>query len=229
MDDPALMSLKEPERKKDPTYLAWQSFDPGATVTVRETELERHAPYTRKIPNGPDMQVPGWERVGDPGGQTVLTTTKLISVDDKKITLNQTTFVGRHPPSNDDVEVPTTRPPGTEFDFPFGTHANSREPIKKIESGSETLVIAGKSLQTKWWAVTRERTVFNEKQYLTAKVWFSDQVPGGIVKQLWQTWGHKKNDKFMVHEVTSFQGAPRPLAQNSLYEVLSSSFGTNEP
>jgi len=232
MDDPALMSQKEPERKKDLTYLSWESFVPGATVTVRDLVLQRQEPYTRKIPNGPDMQVAGWERVGDPGGQAMLTTTRLVSVDDKKIMLSWTGRVGNHPPGRGDVQAPANAPLGTVFTFPFSAQRsmnakiNLIEPVKKIESGTETLVIAGKPLQTRWWAVTREVTRFNRKEDRIDKVWFSDQVPGGIVKQMSQTGRVQRVDAFYVREVTSFQGETRPGAQNGLYSFLSASFGT---
>ena len=226
MDDPALMGLKEPERKKDPTYLTWACFAPGTTITVRSFSFARQKPYTRKIPNGPDMQVRGWEKVTD---QTVPTTNRLVSVDDEKIVLNYTEPRVGSPPRSVDTAYYVTMPPGTEYTYPFGAKVRfGREPVKKIESGSETLVIAGKSLPTRWWAVTREVTNFNKKEDRTDKAWFSDQVPGGIVKLINDHGTIGKVSSFSGWEVISFQGEPRPNVQNGLFSLLSSSFGTDD-
>lgn len=82
-----------------------------------------------------------------------------------------------------------TPPPSTTATAPTGS----------VKTGSETLTIAGKSLNCKW--TETESEVSGNKT--VAKIWMSEEVPGFVVKSVMSTKGTANTE--IVSEVTDFK------------------------
>jgi hypothetical protein len=82
-----------------------------------------------------------------------------------------------------------------------------------VESGQETLTVAGKQLAARWQSVSTPRGACTS----TIKVWLSDEVPGGLVRKLQSTQcppaaGGRAQPRARNNETVleSFQGTRQP-------------------
>jgi hypothetical protein len=144
-------------------YLSWKGFSSGANASYVFHGLAPDRPGSTNMVPGP---------------ATVRSTFKLQSIKDDQAQLWLTEISydypsGRaHPPHDTEIYYAPQRP---------ATLANPARQ-STVESGEEVLTIQGKKLATRWQSIT-ESTAPCPRM---TKIWISDQVPGGIVRQLQQ-------------------------------------------
>ena len=131
----------------------WGSFKVGSYVTLKSTV---------------SMQVMG--KAMDTTSQTKMTLAELTA--DKAIIDVEATVMGNTSKSR--MEVPLT---GTAPGMPA---ANNGTPTGQVKTGTDTVTVAGKSLDCK--TIEFESDAGGNK--VNAKTWTSDQVPGGVVKSV---------------------------------------------
>jgi hypothetical protein len=143
----------------DPKYLAWKDFGPGAKATYVHRGLAPARPGDTQLV---------------PGAATVRSTYTLQSItsDMAKLWLTEVVYdypSGQaHPPHDTEIYYGGTMPPPRpSADTPLG-------------SGDEMLTIAGRTIATHREAVRRPGRGCDT----VVTTWTSDQVPGGLVRQL---------------------------------------------
>lgn len=157
-DDSTEDETPAPAEVDYPKYLAWKGFAPGAKATYAFRGLRQAGPAS-------DRFIPGQVSVR----QTFL----LQSVDDQLAKLWLTEVVYDYPSGQ-------AHPPhDTEIAYPPKYAPPQTPPAAPTESGNEALMIAGKSLATRWEKV--QSTGYGCGGTVTT--WTSDEVPGGLVRQ----------------------------------------------
>ena len=166
-----------------PEYLAWKNFVPGARIV-----------HARRY-----WQVPPMGGAAVRGSVNYLRGFQLQSITSEKLKLwSSETFFDRYgkakPPSEREDGYPAkfTPPPGYMPVDPLAPSDNlgwGAEPASTpIASGEETIEINGKSFATRWKtkSYNYNETASNKGCSLVVKVWISDAVPTGLVKN-WTT------------------------------------------
>lgn len=149
----ALTGVARAAEEGNPEYKMWSKYKPGTMVK------------TKSVTSG--------------GAETQIeTTTTLKEVTAEKLVLTSQTSMSvmgqkfEQPASDRDVpaKTPTTPTPET----PEGVRAGD----VKSETGEETIEVAGKQVKAKWTQTTTKQG----DTTTTAKVWQSDEIPGGLAK-----------------------------------------------
>jgi hypothetical protein len=149
----------------------WGSFKVGSYETMKATTTT--------------------EVAGNKTNMATETKMTLINLTADKATVETaTTVMGNTSKTNIDIPLTATQ---------TATPPTGSTPNANVKSGTETLTIAGKSLNCKWTETESEaggnKTV--------AKVWTSEEVPGFVVKMVTSTKGTMSSE--MVSEVTDFK------------------------
>lgn len=143
------------ETVDNPEFANWKKFPKGTTITLKVTS-----------------------DTGGMGSETSMTV-KLVEAGADKVVLEATTTIkvmGREiktPPTKREVARTVELPKGAKKDeFKAG------KPPGTVEQGSETVKVGAGSFKTKWFKYKAEMGALKTE----AKVWRSDDVPGGMVK-----------------------------------------------
>ena len=142
-------------------YTSWKGFSPGAQSTYANRGLAPDRPGSANlVPGHVDGRV----------------TFKLQSMNEEQARLWMTEIAYNYP------DFRPTPPHDMEIAYPSKLPAPRPNPgaAPGVESGQETLTVAGKQLAVRWQSVSTPRGTCTS----TAKVWLSDEVPGGIVRKL---------------------------------------------
>jgi hypothetical protein len=138
-----------------PKYLAWKKFPPGTKAVYETREL-------RETGNGSNV----FQR--DPRSSRV--TLQLESIDDKRAVVKTETIVwhmrGGDTRTADTVTYLSQQP------------ASPTAPMPAMQTGAENLVINGKSFSTTW-----ESFPSPYDPLTFTKTWYSDDVPGRMVRE----------------------------------------------
>ncbi len=163
-----------------PKYLAWKKFPPGTKVTLEFRLLMETAPgtdqYTRKRISRTTFEL------------------QSIEADRAVVTYDSTTWhmSGGETRSSDKLTYKAKERPGTT-QVPVSFAARDG---RQTTTGEETLVINGKKIATRWECTTSAK----DPQAFT-KIWFSDEVPGGMVLQHVQEPNRVVNTRNISEEI----------------------------
>jgi hypothetical protein len=168
----------------NPAYVNWSSFKPKmTTVTLKEVVTE----HLSDNPNAIDVTA----RPHHP--MVILNTYSLQSVSEKDAVVRwvQTDVHHHHSTEHSPKRIiyPAKAPPGHKGGV------LSKEKVSNYMEGEETVMAAGKEIKCKWHS--SDIKIGDETS--SSKMWWSPDVPGGIVKQVTTK---KQGDK-VVYEVTT--------------------------
>jgi hypothetical protein len=150
----------------NPEFAAWKKFKKGTSVTMKATSSAM-----------------GFS-------SEMLTTMTLVEVGDDKVvveTSGMSKAMGMEfkiPATKRDVPKTVQIPKGAKKPDPKG-EPEPKKPEGTYEEGTETLKIAGTELKTKWYKFRSEMGGIKTD----AKMWVSEDVPGGMVKMEATTTG----------------------------------------
>jgi hypothetical protein len=159
----------------NPRYMYWAAFKPGSTVTHTERTVFGEPSAKLLAPDGVDEKV---------------ITYKLIVATPEKVVL-ETVVVERD-------FLSTIEQAPTKITFLAKvrkTHLETALREAGAKAGEETIEVVGKQLRCKTLAGAYKESGDD----IERKVWFTDAVPGGIVKQVRTT----KHDGQLVAETTT--------------------------
>src|SRR6185437_12658835 len=167
------------EMVKNPPYAHWSAFKPGTTVTQRERIL-----FTK----GTDEA----DYHGHTGGARVVDLIyKLLEVTPNHVVVQMTLVEHGH--------GSTTEHAPTKITFhamaPKSRPAESRTDVEKFTEGDEEVKVLHKTVKAHFvdYVDTDGDEVFERK------LWESDEIPGGVVKEIKKT---KKGDKVVAETIT---------------------------
>lgn len=170
--DAAKPAAPTAEKKESAARHPWGSFKVGSYVAGKTTTA---------------MEVAGRKM-----NTVIETKTTLVDLSADKATI-ETEMTAAGKTTKTKTEVPLTAgTPGT----PTATPAANAPALK---TGTESITIAGKSLNCKW---TEMETEVNGAKTVT-KTWMSEDVPGGVVKMVSTASGAMKSETTM--EVVDFK------------------------
>ena len=150
-----------------PQYLAWKRFAPGASASYIDRGIGQR-------------MVGGPLTAGSPG---IRSRWLMHSITPARVDLYLTEIAYDPPPAS------TAHPPhDTEFAYPSqidGTSSARTAAARgtAIQSGNETLTIAGKTIATRWQALQAPVARADCGPAITT-TWTSDEVPGGLVREV---------------------------------------------
>ncbi len=196
-------------RVSNPAYLGWTGFAPGASVTLADLDVH-HVPAL----SGTYSTGEQWHRKPvDTAKEIQSNQYDLISVDKTAARLTRTwrkPYYAEKVTQTSEQAILQVLPGGPSF--PFGPSLNVMtadyklaRPIQ-VTSGSEPFTIAGKTVHTRWWAAVYPQRGME----LTYKAWFSEQVPGGLVKQSRQIANQDGAITSWDTVAVAFHGEPSP-------------------
>jgi hypothetical protein len=170
------------EMVPNPAYKNWSSFKKGATVTLKEVVVE----HAGDNPNAIDVTA----RPHKP--MEILNTYTLQNVNPERavVTWVQTDVHHHH----------LTEHSPKRIIYPAKAEAGrggslSKKEVANYKEGEETLKVAGKEIKCQW--ASSDIKIGDETS--SSKMWWSPDVPGGIVKQVTTK---KQGDK-VIYEVTT--------------------------
>lgn len=151
------------EKIDNPEFVGWSKHKPGTTVTLKSSIM-----------------------AGDAKSEsTVKTTLVEVGTDKLVVEVAVTSSVNgmefKAPPMKRDVPKTIALPAGA----PNPKLDPTKKPEGTVEEGTETLKVGGADYKTKWYR-TKNTAAGNTTE---AKVWMSDEVPGGMVKMEANTTG----------------------------------------
>jgi len=150
-----------------PQYLAWKRFTPGASATYVDRGIGQR-------------MVGGPLTAGLPG---IRSRWLMRSITPERVDLYLTEIAYDPPPAS------TAHPPhDTEFAYPSqidGASSARTAAVRgtPIQSGNETLTVAGKPIATRWQAL-QAPTARPDCGPAITTTWTSDEVPGGLVREI---------------------------------------------
>jgi len=150
-----------------PQYLAWKRFAPGASATYVDRGIGQR-------------MVGGPLTAGLPG---IRSRWLMRSITPERVDLYLTEIAYDPPPAS------TPHPPrDTEFAYPSqidGASSARTAAVRgtPIQSGNETLTVAGKPIATRWQALQAPVARADCGPAITT-TWTSDEVPGGLVREV---------------------------------------------
>ena len=178
----SLPSLMADEMVANPLYTYWENFKPGSMVThIEKTTLT------------------GQEKSLAPDGTDVKEVTyKLVEVSDDHVVVDTT--VVEH------LFLRTVKQPATRTTFPAKvkkSHLVAAKEAVGADVGEATISVHGKSYECK----TVTGNMKDGKQSVEKKLWFSESIPGGIVKEITTTMIGKRLDSEVSIELKSYSVA----------------------
>jgi len=156
---PSLSLAAENEMVANPRYVHWANFKPGTTVTQIEKTTFPDATAKLLTPDGVDVKE---------------ITYKLLQVTPEKVVVE--TVVVEH----DFISIIEQAP--TKITYPAKLLKKHLEAVMRqanAKKGEETLDVLGKSIPCN----TIDGAYKEGDDQIERKMWFSKEVPGGIVKQ----------------------------------------------
>ncbi|HEY7189375.1 MAG TPA: hypothetical protein VH436_22615 [Vicinamibacterales bacterium] len=183
-----------------PQYLAWKRFTPGARATYIDRGIGQ------RMVGGPLA----------PGAPGIRSRWLMRSITPERVDLYLTEIAYDPPPAS------TAHPPhDTEFAYPSqvdGASSARTAAVRgtPIQSGNETLTVAGKTIATRWQSLQAPVARPDCGPAITT-TWTSDEVPGGLVREV--------RDETCRDPRTNVNGA----ILRSIREKLLESFQTSGP
>ena len=172
----AAWAADDKQMVKNPPYTHWSAFKPGTTVTQRERV---------RFPKGSDEAdyYAAGERVND-------TTYKLLEVTPKHVVVQMTIF--EHGPGSvtEHAPVKITFHATADKAQVFG----GREEIEKFKEGEEEVKVIDKTVKAHFIDLVD----IDGDETVERKIWESDEIPGGIVKEVKKT---KKGNKVVAETI----------------------------
>lgn len=189
----------------NPDYLKWREFAPGATVTTLTHSYS----------------VAGQREI--PADESVRSTYKLLSVDDKRASLSlvETVYHSRW-----------TAPTKThQIEYPARIQSISARPawscygckLLSQKSGTEALTVDGKSVRCQWKSNSYTNGPENDPTsgVTTTTEWTSDEVPGSFVRRVNER-KNKYSDLVFETVLVSFTGFRKDASEKSVQTALPS-------
>ena len=173
----AAWAAEQEQMVNNPPYVHWSAFKPGTTVTQRERV--RFA----KGSDEADYYAAG-ARVHD-------STYKLLEVTPKHVVVQMTIF--EHGPGSvtEHAPVKITFPATADKAHVFG----GREEIEKFTEGEEEVKVIDKTVKAHFVDIVD----IDGDETVERKIWESNEIPGGIVKEVKKT---KKGNKVVAETIT---------------------------
>ncbi|QDV32923.1 hypothetical protein [Tautonia plasticadhaerens] len=156
-----------------PIYSSWSEFEPGTTLTLRTVTESQ-------------------------GSRLESTTTqRLVSIDDSQAVVEQVHRAG----AGDSAEESTLKLRHRRwFPLPAGmTKEDIGKPINPLAEGSETLELAGRTFEARWYE-TKDQT---EAGRAITRTWYSDEAPGQLLKAVTRVDAAKKTTTIELTEITT--------------------------
>ncbi|MGC1720369.1 MAG: hypothetical protein WA746_15400, partial [Isosphaeraceae bacterium] len=177
----AAWAADDKQMVSNPPYTHWSAFKPGTTVTQRERVL------FAKGSDEADYYAAG-ARVHD-------STYKLLEVTPKYVVVQMTIF--EHGPGSvtEHAPVKITFHATAEKAHVFG----GREEIEKFKEGEEEVKVIDKTVKAHFVDIVD----IDGDETVERKIWESDEIPGGIVKEVKKT---KKGNKVVAETITHVLG-----------------------
>jgi hypothetical protein len=154
-DAQAVAPPKAGDMVNNPPYAHWSQFKPGATVTVKEVDTQ-----------------------ADGSVAEIVITSKLISKSKTQVKVETVvTLAGAGGSSSAGERTQTLE------EYPAKVrYEQSQSPSTagySVTEGKESIQVKGKPVETEWV----ESTLTNGDEITVEKIWTTNNVPGGIVKQ----------------------------------------------
>lgn len=156
-----------------PIYSSWSNFEPGTTVTLRTVTESQ-------------------------GSRLESTTTqKLVSIDDTQAVVEQVYRAG----SGDSAEESTLKLRHRRwFPLPPGmTKEDVGKPSNPLAEGGETIELAGRVFEARWYE-TKDQT---EAGPAITRTWYSDEVPGQLLRAVTRVDAAKKTTTIELLEIST--------------------------
>lgn len=144
------------EKVDNPEFAAWSKFKKGTSVTARTTSTANGMTTNEATITNTLVET----------GPDALTIETVVTAKVNGMEVKQPA-IKREVPRTITLPQGAPKPP-----------APGQKPEGTVEEGAETLKIGGADYKTKWY---RFKNVI-EGTTVEGKVWFSDDVPGGVVK-----------------------------------------------
>jgi hypothetical protein len=159
------------EQIDNPAYTAWAKFKPGTSVTTKTETVSKMGGTENKM--------------------EMTTTTKLVDLKPDEATIEMTTQMKM---GGADMPASTTPPQKIPAKIDKPADAGGTAPKVDKKEGTDKVEVGGKTYNTK----TVETTTDANGMKTTAKVWQSDEVPGGMVKMESTTTGAMESTSKMT-------------------------------
>lgn len=152
------------DARPNPPYKNWSAFNVGASSTLKSVLID----HSGDDPNVIDTTA------RPEGAAEQLTTLKLAQKTPEKVVVEQT---------ETDLEAGSeTEHPAVKITYPatVSTPKPSNENVSGVKEGEEEIEVAGKPMKVHWV----ESTIKIGDETSINKLWWTDAVPGGTVKQV---------------------------------------------
>jgi hypothetical protein len=158
------MRAQAQESRPNPPYKNWSAFGVGASSTLKSVLVD----HSGDDPNTIDTTA------RPEGAQEQLSTYKMIQKSPEKIVIEQT---------DTDIEAGSEiehSPAKITYPATISTPKPSNANVSGVKEGTEDLEVGGKTIKCQWV----ESTIKIGDETSANKLWWSDSVPGGTVKQV---------------------------------------------
>jgi hypothetical protein len=178
-----------PEIVDNPAYKNWAAFKVGTSITLTHNVRMGEGGWAMHDPTGEP-----------PGPREIRQTYELVDLNaDKAVVSETTTEIGE----NSEAELSTVK-----ITYPAKVKSANIEitPKEKLESfaeGDEDVDLLGKKVKAHW--VDTKMKIGNRTS--ESKVWMSDDVPGGVIKE---TVTKKEGSKTLMETTTTTLEIKRP-------------------
>src|SRR5580698_1487176 len=152
------------DARPNPPYKNWAAFNVGAVSTLKSVLID----HSNDDPNTIDTTA------RPEGASEQLTSYKLTQKTPEKLVIEQT---------DTDIEAGSeTEHPSVKITYPatVSTPKPSNANVSGVKEGEEEIEVAGKPMKVHWV----ESTVKIADETSIDKLWWTDAVPGGTVKQV---------------------------------------------
>jgi hypothetical protein len=176
----ASRSARADEPRPNPPYKNWAAFSVGASSTLKSVLVD----HSSDDPNTIDTTA------RPEGAQEQLSTYTMLAKSPEKIVIQQT---------DTDIEAGSeTEHPAVKISYPatVSTGKPSNANVSGVQEGEEEIDVAGKPMKVHWVASTLK--IGDETSI--DKLWWTDAVPGGTVKQVTTK---KQGDKVFFERTTT--------------------------
>lgn len=168
---------------ENPPYKNWASFKVGASVTLKQTIVDKSGDDPSRI-----------DATARPAGAVVqMNTYKLILSTPQMVVVEMTQSDVE--PGSEVEHAPVKVTYAAKVDQKFAEGKLPKSKVGGFKEGEEELEVAGKKIKCQW--VESEIKAGNETSL--ARIWTSNEVPGGIVKQ---TTTKKQGDQVFYETTT---------------------------
>jgi hypothetical protein len=158
------MRAQAQETRPNPPYKNWSAFGVGASSTLKSVLVD----HSGDDPNTIDTTA------RPEGASEQLSTYKMIQKTPEKIVIEQT---------DTDIEAGSETehsPAKISYKATISSAKPANENVSGVKEGTEDIEVDGKTIKCQWV----ESTIKIGEETSLNKLWWSDSVPGGTVKQV---------------------------------------------